>query len=90
MCVFPTPPNGSKRFARPPAAHSGETSWTFAKNYPHADAVTVASKRRVIVLNVGGNKYRLIIAVHFNTRTLFTLRLLTHAEYSKDHWKEEL
>jgi mRNA interferase HigB len=60
------------------------------KNYPHADALTVASKRTVIVLNVAGNKYRLIIAVHFNTQTVFTLRLLTHAEYSKDHWKNEL
>ncbi len=60
------------------------------RSYPHADALTVASKRTVIALNVAGNKYRLIIAVHFNTQTVFTLRLLTHAEYSKAHWKNEL
>jgi mRNA interferase HigB len=58
--------------------------------YPHADAVTVKSKRTVIVLNVGGNKYRLVLAVHFNRQTIFTLRFLTHAEYSKDNWKSEL
>ena len=60
------------------------------QDYPHADALKVASRRTVIVLNVAGNKYRLIIAVHFNARTVFTLRLLTHAEYSKENWKSEL
>ena len=58
--------------------------------YPHADAVKVESKRTVIVLNVCGNKYRLIVAIHFNRQTIFTLRFLTHAEYSKDQWKKEL
>jgi len=58
--------------------------------YPHADAVTVASKRTVIIFNVAGNKYRLIAAIHFSTQIIFTLRFLTHAEYSKEHWKKEL
>jgi mRNA interferase HigB len=62
----------------------------FRKTYPHADLVTTDSKRTVIVLNVAGNKYRLILAVHFNTKIIFALRFLTHAEYSKNHWKSEL
>jgi len=60
------------------------------RTYPHADLVTVKSKRTVIVLNVARNKYRMIIAIHFNRQTLFTLRFLTHAEYSKGNWKSEL
>lgn len=60
------------------------------RTYPHADLVTMESGRTVIVLNVAGNKYRLIAAVHFNRRIIFTLKFLTHAEYSKDKWKTEL
>lgn len=58
--------------------------------YPHADLVTARSGRRVIVFNVAGNKYRLITAIHFNRQIIFTLRLLTHAEYSRENWKNEL
>jgi mRNA interferase HigB len=60
------------------------------RDYPHADAVTVKSGRTVIVLNVAGNKYRLLVAVHFNVQTVFTLRFLTHIQYSKGRWKSEL
>jgi mRNA interferase HigB len=58
--------------------------------YPHADAVKVTSGRDVFVFNVKGNAYRLIVAIHFNRGTVYVLRFLTHAEYSKDRWKEQL
>jgi len=58
--------------------------------YPHADLVKVKSGRIVIVLNVAGNKYRLVIAVHFNRGIVYTLRFMTHAEYSKQNWRNEL
>jgi len=60
------------------------------KTYPSADAVAVDSKRTVTVFNVCGNKYRLLAALHYNRKTVFTLRFLTHAEYSKDEWKNDL
>jgi mRNA interferase HigB len=60
------------------------------KTYASADAVTVKSKRTVTVFNVCGNDYRLIVAIHYKTRIVYTLRFLTHAEYSKDKWKDEL
>lgn len=59
---------------------------TFAK----ADQVKVASGKTVIVFNIGGNNFRMITAVHFNTGIVFVLRFMTHAEYSKDSWKETL
>lgn len=48
------------------------------------------SKRQVIVFNIAGNKFRLMAAVHFNTRIVFALDFLTHAEYSKNRWKDQL
>ena len=55
-----------------------------------ADEVKVSSGRTVVVFNISGNNYRLIAAVHYNMQTVFVLRFLTHAEYSKDRWKDEL
>lgn len=55
-----------------------------------ADQVKVASGRPVIVFNIAGNAFRLIAAVHFDRQRIFTLRFLTHAEYSKNRWKNEL
>lgn len=37
------------------------------------------------VFNIGGNKYRLVAAIHFNRQMLFVRHVLTHKEYDK--WK---
>src|SRR5438270_11236865 len=58
--------------------------------YPHADTVTVASGNTVTVFNICGNKYRLIAAIHYNRQRVYVLRLLRHAEYSKESWKDRL
>jgi mRNA interferase HigB len=58
--------------------------------FPHADAVKAASGNTVTVFNIAGNDFRLITAIHYHTHLIFILRLLTHAEYSKDTWKQEL
>jgi mRNA interferase HigB len=39
------------------------------------------------VFNMGGNKYRLITAIHYNRRKVFVRAVLTHAEYDKSRWK---
>jgi len=59
-------------------------------SYPSADTVTVNSNHNVVVFNVCGNDFRLIVAIHYNRGIVHTLRFLTHAEYSKDKWKKEL
>ncbi|QNN21780.1 type II toxin-antitoxin system HigB family toxin [Planctomycetales bacterium ZRK34] len=58
------------------------------QTYPHADTVTVASGANVTVFNIKGNDYRLIVAIHYNTGIVFIRDFMTHAEYSKDKWKE--
>lgn len=58
--------------------------------YPSADTVMTGSGSNVVVFNVCGNDFRLITAIHYNRGIVYTLRFLTHAEYSKDKWKNEL
>jgi mRNA interferase HigB len=56
------------------------------------DRVITKRANAVCIFNLGHEKsaYRLIAAIHFNTQTVFVLRLLTHAEYDKQEWKSEL
>ena len=58
--------------------------------FPSADAVTAQSGRTVTVFNICGNDYRLITAIHYNTRIVYTMLFLTHAQYDKEAWKETL
>jgi mRNA interferase HigB len=60
------------------------------KSYPDTDAVKVHSGRQVLIFNIRRNDYRLIAAAHFNPQIVYVTRFMTHAEYSKDHWKETL
>ena len=60
------------------------------RTYPDTDAVKVRSGRTVLIFNIRRNDYRLIAAMHFNRQIVYTLRFMTHAEYSKDRWKSEL
>jgi mRNA interferase HigB len=39
------------------------------------------------VFNIGGNKYRLIVSIHYNRHKVYIRAVLPHAEYDKDDWK---
>jgi len=41
----------------------------------------------MFVFDIGGNKLRLITAIHFNTGRLFIRAILTHKEYDRGDWK---
>jgi mRNA interferase HigB len=47
-----------------------------------------AGGRGFYVFDIGGNKFRLIAAIHFNTQRFFIRHVLTHAEYDRGSWKE--
>jgi mRNA interferase HigB len=51
--------------------------------FPSADAVD-----RFAVFNIKGNAFRLITEINYHTGKIFLRRVLTHAEYSKEGWKE--
>ena len=40
------------------------------------------------VLDIGGNKLRLIASIHFNRQKLYIRHILSHQEYDKNKWKE--
>ena len=50
--------------------------------FPSADLVD-----KLIVFNIGGNKYRMIAAIHFNRQKVYIRHILTHAEYDTNNWK---
>jgi mRNA interferase HigB len=73
------------------ASHSAWCSLAEVRRvYPHADPVKVASGRIVVVFNIRGNRYRLVAAIHYNRQVIYTLRFMTHAEYSKNRWRDTL
>lgn len=43
-----------------------------------------------VVFNVAGNKYRLAARIHYQVRTVFVLRVMTHGEYDdQNQWQEQ-
>jgi len=57
------------------------------RTFASVDMVPVKS-RDLYVFDIGGNKYRLITAIHFNTQMLFVRHVLTHVEYDSGGWKK--
>lgn len=43
---------------------------------------------KLTVFNIGGNKARLIAAIHYNRQRVYIRAVLTHEEYDKGSWKE--
>ena len=52
--------------------------------FPTADQV-----RKLTVFNIGGNKARLIAAIHYNTSMVYVRHILTHKEYDRGTWKDK-
>ncbi|MGH9946649.1 MAG: type II toxin-antitoxin system HigB family toxin [Pyrinomonadaceae bacterium] len=53
------------------------------KIFPSADKVG-----KLTVFNIGGNKVRLIAAIHYNRKKIYIRAVLTHKEYDEDNWRE--
>src|SRR5690606_11424874 len=65
--------------------HSDFSSFSeLRKAFPSADKVD-----HFVIFNIGGNKYRLIVSIHFNRGKVYIRHVLTHAEYDKGDWKNE-
>lgn len=54
------------------------------QSFPSADQVA-----NLTVFNIGGNKYRLIVLVKYNSQKVFIRHVLTHAEYDQEDWKND-
>ncbi len=51
--------------------------------FPSADQVG-----KLTVFNIGGNKVRLVAAIHYNRKRVYIRAVLTHEEYDRGDWKE--
>ncbi|MFM6082454.1 MAG: type II toxin-antitoxin system HigB family toxin [Dolichospermum sp.] len=51
--------------------------------FPSADQVG-----KLTVFNIGGNKVRLIAAIHYNRKKIYIRAVLNHLEYDQKKWKE--
>jgi len=51
--------------------------------FPSADRVD-----KLTVFNIGGNKARLIAAIHYNAHRVYIRYVLTHKEYDRGYWRK--
>ncbi len=51
--------------------------------FPSADQVG-----KLTVFNIGGNKARLIAAIHYNRQKIYIRAVLTYVEYDEGAWKD--
>ena len=58
--------------------------------FQHADPVKGASGTTLAVFNVGGNSFRIVARVMFEYGRVYIKKVMTHAEYSRGRWKEEV
>lgn len=64
--------------------HTDFDSFTeLRQTFPSVDRVS-----KLTVFNIGGNKARLIAAIHYNTHLVYIRHVLTHKEYDRGKWKE--
>tara|TARA_Y100000588_G_scaffold18341_1_gene18896 strand:+ start:708 stop:908 length:201 start_codon:yes stop_codon:yes gene_type:complete len=52
------------------------------RTFPAADKVG-----DLVVFNIAGNKYRLVVSIHFNRGKVYVRHVLTHREYDRGGWK---
>ena len=51
------------------------------RTFPSADKVG-----EFVVFNIAGNKYRLIVSIHFNRGKVYIRHVLTHQAYDRGGW----
>jgi mRNA interferase HigB len=67
-------------------SHFAEVRETFGS----ASQAKLSSGKKVVVFNIGGNRFRLVAFVQYQTGLVVVGKVLTHAEYDTDKWKDEL
>lgn len=60
------------------------------RTFGSADRVTLDRGNVITIFDVGGNRFRVLTHIKFNTRRVYIKQVLTHAEYDDETWKETL
>jgi mRNA interferase HigB len=53
------------------------------ETFPSADQVG-----KLTIFNIGGNKVRLIAAIHYNRKRIYIRAVLTHPKYDEQRWRK--
>ena len=73
-----------KNFAKKVGLSSWQNLIEVQADYRSAEAVG-----NFTVFNIKGNRYRLILSIDYEAQIAYFKYFLTHAEYSKDDWKND-
>lgn len=73
-------------------ANPADVKATFGKR---VDFVQSDNGNDLVVFDILSGHYRMIVAIHYLTHHLkkgrvYVLRIMTHKEYDKNHWKRDL
>lgn len=60
------------------------------ETFGSASIVTLANGKTVVVFNIGGNKFRLVAFVQCQTGLVVVGKILSHADYDTNKWKDKL
>jgi len=71
--------------SKPRRRRHGNRFEDIRKTFPSADMVGC-----LVVFNVKGNRYRLIVRMEFRSRRIYIKEFLTHAEHDKGHGENGL
>ncbi len=82
--------------AKHPEANAALTHWyrlVKRKRYSNfaelrSDFSAADQVGKLTVFNLGGNKARLIAAIHYDRQKVYIRAILTHEEYDRGAWKE--
>jgi mRNA interferase HigB len=66
-----------------------QAEWDSFESVRHTFGARVDRVGKCLGFDIGGNKFRLVVVAHFDRGKLYIRRIMTHAEYSKNRWKDE-
>jgi mRNA interferase HigB len=58
--------------------------------FGQTDQARVKSGATVAIFDIGGNKFRLVAMISYRKGKVYVLRVMTHKQYDRDPWKEQL
>lgn len=81
---YPTTRSALDHWYRVMKRHDSTNFADLRRTFPSADQVG-----KLTVFYVGGNKVRLIAAIHYDRNRIYIRNVLTHAEYDKGTWRKD-
>jgi mRNA interferase HigB len=66
-----------------------KAEWTSFGDIKRFAAASADTFGQCVIFNIGGNKYRLVVRVHYNIHRVYVMGVYTHEEYDEDRWKCE-